>query len=782
MVAGFAHATESTARDVIQIPKFDDGDVQVEVDGRLDEQIWQQVPPLDDVHLVVLEPDTLEETPWPSRVYLFYTTRGLYLGVWNEQPVDTLVSRLSSRDTSIPRDDFDFTLDPTGEGLYAYWFGVNLGGTLQDGTVLPERQFNNQWDGPWDGASAEHNQGWSAEFFVPWSMMSMPDQGGETRRMGFYMSREVAHRNERWGYPALPKTAGIFLSQLQQIELVDISPKQQFTFYPFASFTWDNAEEEDRYQSGFDFYWRPTSNLQFTATVNPDFGNVESDDVVVNLTSFETFYPEKRPFFLEGNEIFVTTPRARSGHGSPTTLVNTRRIGGPPVFPDLAGLDLPDLEENQPSALDGAIKVTGQNGKFRYGALAAMEEDTKLHGTVDGAPVAITQDGRDFGIARFLYEDTASGGRRALGWITTMVAHQQGDALVHGLDGHYLTADASWNTDAQLIFSDLEGTTGTGGFVDVTWRPDRGKRHMLSLEYFDEEVDFNDLGFLRRNDAMRIDYEFELTEPDLPDLKNRTTQIVLSQQRNHEGRVVRSGIFTSQGRQFENNASLNFDLNYFPARWDDINSDGNGSFRINGRWNGGVFWGSDQSRPLSTEVGATYREEDLDGRAIGLRLNLTWRPTDRFSLVANINYDDRDGWLIYTGGRTLTTYASENWKPNIEMDFFLSSKQQFRITAQWAGFKAFEQERWLVPLGDGDLLPVETPPDASPRDFSISRLTFQARYRWELAPLSDLFVVYTRGSDVDSMPAASFNRLLRDSWTERLVDILVVKLRYRLGS
>ncbi|MBD3648355.1 MAG: hypothetical protein HUJ31_13085, partial [Pseudomonadales bacterium] len=503
----------ASARDVIRIPKFDDDQVDIRIDGRLDEAMWQRIPVREEIRFVVLEPDTLEEAPWETRLRLFYTSEGLYVGVWNEQPVDTLVSRLSSRDSFIPRDDIGFTLDPTGEGLYAYWFGVNLGGTLQDGTVLPERQFNNQWDGPWDGASAEHDQGWSAEFFIPWSMMSMPEQGGNSRTMGFYMSREVAHRNERWGYPALPRTAGIFLSQLQQIELEGISPKQQFTFYPFTSATWDNAAEEDHYQAGFDFYWRPTSNLQFTATVNPDFGNVESDDVVVNLTSFETFYPEKRPFFLEGNEIFVTTPRARERRGRPPTLVNTRRIGGPPVFPDIPGLRLPDLEENQPSALDGAVKVTGQNGKFRYGALVAMEEDTKLHGTVNGAPVFIDQDGRDFGIARFLYEDTLAGGRRALGWISTTVLHPQGDALVHGVDGHYLTADGSWNTDAQLVYSDVEDVSGGAGFVDLTLRPARCKRHHLPMEYFYHAADFNTLAFLLRPPHLPPPLSFPATPP-----------------------------------------------------------------------------------------------------------------------------------------------------------------------------------------------------------------------------------------------------------------------------
>lgn len=762
----------------IAIPKFDTGDINITIDGQLDEAVWQQVPSYD--KMVILEPDTLEEPPYATNVHFFYTKRGLYVGVRAEQDADSLVSRLSSRDESVLRDDISFTLDPSGEGLYGYWFGVNLGGTLQDGTVLPERQYSNEWDGAWYGASGIQEHGWSAEFFLPWSMMSMPETGQDAREMGFYISRKVAHKDERWAWPTLPKTQQVFMSQLRKIELEGINPKQQFTFYPFASATYDNAATEDGYQTGFDVYWRPSSNLQLTATVNPDFGNVESDDVVVNLTSLETFFPEKRPFFLEGNEIFVTSPRAQED--TPTTLVNTRRIGGPPRLPDTPGLKLTDLEENQPTALDGAAKVTGQIGNLRYGALAAIEEDTKIEGTIDGRDVDILQDGRDFGVARLLYENTIDGGRRALGWMTTLVAHPQGDAVTHGIDGHYLSRDGDWNTDAQLMFSDVDDVIGTGGFVDFKYTPARGKQHEVGLEYFDDEIDINDLGFLRRNDSIGGTYRYTATESNVPGLKRRTTELQVLQRYNTDGKLVNSGLFTEQHRNFPNNSFLSLELNFYPERWDDINSDGNGAFRIVDRWHGGASWGSDQSRQFSTELSAFWREEDLGGLKQTVSLNLNWRPNDRLSLATKLAYEDRDGWLIHTGGRTFTTYLAHVWQPSIEVDFFVTARQQFRFTAQWAGIKAIEQDRWRVPEGDGELEPVSTGPDANSRDFTISRLTFQARYRWEIAPLSDLFVVYTRGSDVDSRPGASFNSLLRDSWTKPLVDVLVVKLRYRFGN
>ena len=769
----------------IKIKKIAEAENSIRLDGILDEPIWHTLRSNDG--LVVIDPDTLSKVPLETRTQFYYTDKGLYVGLWNEQDPDLLISRLSSRDVNIPRDNITLTLDTSGEGLYGYWFGLSLGDTKQDGTVLPERQFSPDWDGPWSGATAKHEQGWSAELYIPWSMMTMPDTSTSTREIGYYLSRFVADKNERWGFPALPKTKGVFLSQLQMLELEDINPKQQFTFYPYTAATIDNTRKsnKDSYKAGFDLFWRPSSNLQVTATVNPDFGNVESDNVVINLTSFETFFPEKRAFFLEGQEIFTTTPRGRLEQNStviPTTIVNTRRIGSPPVNPDIDGLELEDLEANQPSELLGAAKITGQQGKFRYGVLAAFEDDTNISGLLDDNELNLSQTGRDFAVVRALYEDISTGAHRSVGWISTLVSHTQKDAIVHGIDGHYLSANGHWNTDAQIMYSDVADVTGMGGFMDITYTPRQGRQHNVSLDYFDDKFEINDFGFLRRNDTRGIRYIYKRNESGLPKLKIRNSEFRIARRENSAGRVIRTGVFTSQKRIFNNQISLNTDLNFFPKRWDDRNSLDNGTFRIEQRWNGIVLLRSDQTRPISVGAGLAYLEEDIGGRNLEYKAEVIWRPATRFSVTAKVKYADRKGWLLHHSGREMTTYNAKSWSPKIEMDLFFSARQQFRVTAQWAGIKADEAKRWLVPISDGALQEVMPGALDTARDFSISRLTFQARYRWEIAPLSDLFIVYTRGSNVPSRPNDSFENLLKDSWTEALVDVFVIKLRYRLGN
>jgi hypothetical protein len=153
------------------------------------------------------------------------------------------------------------------------------------------------------------------------------------RQIGFYFERQVGHLGgEAWSNPALPRTVNEYMSAFEQYQLRDIEPRRQLSFYPFSSSVFEGVKHEVDSKVGTDIYWRPTSNSLLSATLNPDFGTVESDDVVVNLTAFETFFPGKRTFFLEGQDIFNTSPRT----SGPITMLNTRRIGGAPNF------DLPD--------------------------------------------------------------------------------------------------------------------------------------------------------------------------------------------------------------------------------------------------------------------------------------------------------------------------------------------------------------------------------------------------------------------------------------------------------
>ncbi|MDG1134566.1 MAG: SPOR domain-containing protein, partial [Pseudomonadales bacterium] len=156
----------------LSIRRTDEAQTPFKIDGILDEPIWQEITVIDE--FVTLEPDTLKKGIYETQVKIAYTDKGLYVAADMEQPRDTQIRRLSGRDVyfNLNRDSINLTLDTSGEGLYGFWFGINLGDSLMDGSVLPEKRFSNEWDGPWLGASQQYDERWTAEFFIPWSAIS----------------------------------------------------------------------------------------------------------------------------------------------------------------------------------------------------------------------------------------------------------------------------------------------------------------------------------------------------------------------------------------------------------------------------------------------------------------------------------------------------------------------------------------------------------------------------------------------------------------------------------
>ena len=782
----------------IVIPKVEEDDFEVRLDGTLDESIWEEIPKYD--NMLVSDPDTLVTPRYQTHMRFFNTSKGMYIGVNLEQPKDTLVGRLSSRDADLNRDGWTITLDTSGEGLYGYWFNINLGGSVRDGKVAPERVITAQWDGPWDSATSETKDGWSAELFLPWSMMAMPSGGGD-RLIRFWVDRKVAHIDERWSWPALPESSPRFMTALGNMEAPGVVPKRQIEFFPNLSVTSDEMSGDADVRAGMDFSWRPSTDVQITATANPDFGVVESDDVVVNLTAWETFFPEKTLFFLEGQEVFNTMPRnagmniIRSGIGSrqttstflgePTTLLNTRRIGGAPRTKIPEGIKVASVERGKPTDLLGAAKVSGQKGSIRYGVLTAFEDEVQLPGVVSegalkGEPVVVREDGRDFGVARLLYENTSKG-RRSIGYMGTVVKYPDHDAIVNGVDAHWLSPGGALQIDTQLMQSDVDDLKGHGLLTDFKYQPRRGIQHSLQVDYLDEDLNIRDLGFIRRNDSRSIGYNYTYyTGRGLKHLRSKRRSIFLYNEWNRFDQLTRSGLFFRNAWTFKNLNEIRTEFNYFPRRWEDRASFGNGHFRMHDRFVAEIGFGTDTSKKFAFSALLGTRQEELSDWTLRTSLGFSYQPSDRFSLDLDLNYMDHDGWLLHQEQRNMTAFGADDFQPRLAMDVFLSAKQQLRLSLQWAAIRAHEQRFYLIPVGGGTLVQVDKP-DGPTDDFALSRLTAQLRYRWEIAPLSDLFIVYTRGSNLPGRVDDGFGDLFQDALDEPIIDYFVIKLRYRFG-
>ena len=754
----------------LAIPRFSEAEAGIRVDGRLDEAIWAQVSAYD--RMTLIRPDQGGTGRYRTQTFIFYTERGMYFGAWNEQPTDSLTPRLAGRDGWGTGDAYQVMIDSSGDGRYGYWFMVVLGGTLADGHLMPERRFTSNWDGPWRGQTSETDDGWTVEMFLPWSMIDMPAADGP-RRMGLLITRDLAAINERWAWPGLSWIQPRFISAFQPMVFEGVAPSHQISVFPYATHLSDIARSHREQKAGVDVFWRPSTAFLLNAAVNPDFGQVEADDIIVNLSAYETFFEEKRLFFTENQEVFS------SGVFGPN-LLHTRRMGssvgsrrgGPDFEP---GVFYDSYDTGKPVDLLFAAKGIGQLGNWRWGALGVAEDDTKLK--LRNAEDSIDAAGRRFGVMRWQYENTAGGARRAIGWMGTLVDHPARRAVTHGFDGHYRTVDAKWTWDGRLFLSDLPDSNGAGALGQVRWAPRHGDLHVMRMDYYDDELDLNDAGFIWRNNFRGVSYSFERQDHQSERFREVFTQFSTFADFNGSGRRIGNAVDTARHWSFQNNSRATLRGVFRPERWDDRNSRGNGDYRV--KRHAGILgsWGSDTSKRLYSFIGAQARTEPEGGWFLEANISTTWRPVPRLTISPGLIYIDRDAWVLWQYDRHFETFETEQWSPRLRFDAFFSARQQLRIQTEWTGLKAHGVERLAIDP-DGNLVPIGT----GTSRFAISRMTVQIRYRWQIAPLSDLFVVYNRnGSLFEGSTEKSFLDLLTDAFGEPQREALLVKLRYRFG-
>ena len=787
----------------INVRTLDHDEVGITIDGIVDEPVWQAIPAFD--QMIVTTPDLRQPSDFPTATRFIATEQGLYVSSVMDQPKDLLQMRMSRRDWLSEGDRWGFTLDPGGQGTFAYWFGVALGDSIQDGKVLPERRFSSDWDGPWYYKSAVTKSGWSVETFYPWSIFSLPEQEGP-RQIGFAVNRSVAFKDQRFYWPGHPYSSSQFVTVLNTMSIEGVKPRPLLAAIPYVSSTADSARDDHELRAGVDITWKPLSEAAVTASIYPDFGAVEADDVVLNLSARETFFPEKRLFFLEGNEVFETTPRSSAGNilreltnedfavtsrrsfmydymTPPISLLNTRRIGGAARqvrIPD--GLTPARGESGIPTELFGALKLTGQARSLSYGVFGVAEDEVEWRAfDASGQKAKIREDGRNFGIVRLNYERSA-GDRFAFGYLGTLVDGPVYQARVHGVDAHFAKQNGLWSSDLQLIRSKVANVSGTGAMLNFDYAVSSRFQHHLRLDYFDEDVDINDLGFLQRNDFRGLQYIFRYALPNSDGFVRRTRGAISMERRENisAGQLVDGGIYWRNTMELTGRNTLRTGLAWFPERFEDLDSRGNGSYKAEDR----VWWqtmlNTDSSKMFSWTFLVGGVQEDLGDWTQIYRVGVTARPMSRIIFNADINYRRRDGWLVYQGARNFGAYNGIEWQPSIQLDWFIKPRHQLRFSLQWVGVRADGQEFYAVPAQGGELLPVVR--ERTDFDFTVSILTTQLRYRWEIAPLTDLYVVYNRGNRLPYRAKDSFLGLFQDAFDDPLVNSFIIKLRYRFGN
>jgi hypothetical protein len=384
------------------------------IDGKDDDQVWRSAPIIS--AFKEWRPTEGKDARFRTEARIAYDAANLYVFVRALDPhPDSIKKLLERRDSFTPSDMIWLFVDSYHDKRTGYEFGVNAAGVKIDQAIYDDGNEDGAWDGVWDAATRVDSAGWTAEFRIPLSQMRY--SGDRSHTFGIMIDRDVYRFSERYIWPLLRQSKTGFVSQFGSLQgLDDLETPRRLEVMPYvvtknASRIVNNSfTQKSNVAVGGDIKYRLAPNVTLDATVNPDFGQVESDPSVLNLTAYESFFDERRPFFVAGRGLFRFDVNCSQVNCYGEGLYYSRRIGR---TPELAGI-YGDTVPLQPVTILGATKLLGRfPGNVTIGVLdAATQKSTGPGGkTFDPATnFAVVRATEDF-----------RGGNSAIGAILTGV-------------------------------------------------------------------------------------------------------------------------------------------------------------------------------------------------------------------------------------------------------------------------------------------------------------------------------------------------------------------------
>jgi hypothetical protein len=842
---------DTTARKSLAAYRIPAGESAPVLDGRLDDGVWSRAAA--GTGFVQQYPDAGAAATQATEVRVAYDDGAVYVGVHAHDPApDSIAAQLARRDaTGLFSDWIHVVFDSYHDRRSGYRFAVNPRGVKRDVFHFDDGNEDGGWDAVWEVATSVDSAGWTAEFRIPFSQLRY--RAGEAEQSwGMNVARDVARREERsWWSPMLPGEPGFVsrLGTLTALEGLRSQRRLEVLPYSVASVTRAPGDAGDPFHSptdpfasaGADVRYGLSSDLTLTATINPDFGQVEADPSQVNLSAFESFYAERRPFFVEGADIFRFG--VGLGDDNSETLFYSRRIGRAPQRRLATSGERPYVDAPSQTRILGAAKVTGKVGGWTLGILDAVTPETRTRFVLDGEPgvhSVVSEPLANYGMLR-LRRDLREG-RSSVGGVLTTTHRRVVDGLEFlpsaaysgGIDFRHRFGGGDWEVSGYLLTSLVRGDSLAIRRLQTA--PARYyQRPELAVERFDGSAtslsgngasfhlgkigggnyrggllglyrsggfEVNDLGYLREADRM-----------DLAAYGRwfRFTPQGVFRRWNIGWNLYSGWTTTERERAFTGaNVNGNFQLtNLWNGWWgvrraqgavDVRGLRGGPALRTDGEWGGWMGFGSDARRSvryglagdvtISDDGGWYYgASPSLDVRASG-RMTLGLYPSLSRSVEAaqyvSSSIDAGTGERSYLFGRldqtvvAMTTRLNYTFAPNLTLQLYA---QPFVAAGRYDDFRQVANPS--ATRFEDRYAPVEGRP-ANP-DFNVKQFRSNAVLRWEYRPGSTLFVVWGQGRE-HYLPDGSF-RLGRDFGRlfgmDRGIEVpatnvLMVKLNYWL--
>jgi Domain of unknown function (DUF5916)/Carbohydrate family 9 binding domain-like len=831
-IAGAGLPTPASAQvpvEEMSAVSLSEGILPIVLDGDLTDPAWAKATPISSF----LQRDPLEGAPATMRTEarVAFDATAIYVAVraFDSEPA-RIVGFLTRRDADSSSDWVHVLIDSYHDRRTAYQFGVNPVGVKRDSYWFNDTNSDNSWDAVWEVVSKRDADGWSAEFRIPFSQLRFSGDGDG--RLGFAVMRDVARLKETTTWPLLSKNASGFVSSFgdltgvsigkasKRLELVPYVVGQIGTVPLEPGNSLQNSPDHD-ISVGVDLKYAVTPALNLTATVNPDFGQVEADPAVVNLSAFETFFSEKRPFFIEGSGAYEFQCRD-------CNLFYSRRIGRAPR----GTITLEEGEYSvQPvqSTILGATKLTGRVGSFSVGVLGAVTDDE--YAQVDflsGRVRQMVEPGALYSVSRVRREFSD---QSSLGFILTTTNRNVAESVSFlpesaitggvdydwrigkrwGLNGYWAGSDVSGSPvaiselqrstvhsfqrpDASHVEYDPFADTLRGHSGSVSFGKIAGERTRMNVNvgYKSPGFDVNDLGFQPRADEIPQNSWFQLRWQK-PGKYTRNINLNFNQWSafNFDGDRLQLGGNINAHWDFQNFWETGFGVNINARNFDDRLTRGGPGGYDEPRRSSWQYFNSDNRRVVSFNWNSAFGGDGY-GRFFELQPAIVVRPISSFSTEVGFNYNNNindSQWVEevierdrthYVFGRleqqthSLTLRVNYTMTPNLSLQLY---GQPFVSTGHYVTYKELvdgRAERYEDRYARYDY--------NGNADFSVLSFRTTNVLRWEYRPGSTLFVVWQQGREGSGVPGRfALPRDYSDLFSTPSSNTLLIKFAYWLN-
>ncbi len=768
----------------------------ITIDGLLNERDWQRAQPVND--FIQYDPDEGSDPTERSIVLVLYDDNALYIGaiLYDSNPRG-IVGQLSRRDRYTHADRFEVLIDSNNDKLTAYRFVVNVSNVQRDGIYSHDGvRYDGDWDAVWESSTARIGRGWSVEMRIPFTALRFDKRNGEYR-WGINFRRFIARKNEEIHWIVVPRREEGLVSRFGMLRgMTDINPPLHVEVLPYIV-------SQGRRQSdglprvfrrditgdvGVDVKMGLTSNTTLDLAINPDFGQVEIDQSVINLTAFETFYPEKRPFFLEGADLFRF---GSTFDGRQMRLFYSRRIGRRPAQPDLRDLN-PGWEFNempQATTILGATKLTSRTTDgLSVGVLSALtNSEEALIRTVEGDRLRIPVEPRGlYNVFRMRQEILSNS---AVGVMATGVLRDgMSTAVSGGMD---------WNlrfrNNAYVVDGFVAGTRtavnghdreGSAGRLYISKPSGRHWLASANFDYFSRDFNPNDIGFIQR-----ADYQGGFADLTFKDdyasgiIRRYWVKLLAASIWNIDGiNLLKSSQF-SFFSEYSNFWSSYAAYQFNESSYDDLETRGMGLYKRPEYHNLTAWLSSDRRKSIILFPTFDMRWADYGWTETYLFLDFDVRPSPSIEISPAV------GWLRSRG--------YEAWFRNLtdpelgpislfgdrdidQIDFSLRGIVTLhpRLSIQFFT-QVLMHKRWYENTSY-----LAAPDDLRPYDFEQTDLNYQGFnaniiLRWEFVRGSTIYLVWTQERDGAH---TDINQPIRDTFRDTfrtpMDNVFLIKLNY----